>query len=357
MTKQLKGLETLRALAALVVLWGHIELLKQREALPNLIDSDFTIFPDGHIAVVLFFVLSGFLITYILVGEKEIAGKISYKNFILRRVLRILPLYYTILILSFLLIDSEYSSKTILLCFSIFPNIADALNIEWTASPQIWSIGVEEQFYLFWPLLLMLLPEKRVVLFLVFFFVVYSLLPHIIGYINVRTAQDENVTSFVGNFFHNTKFNCIAVGAFFGYGFARKKNWLTVFCKNSVFIGVSILTFSLWFSRFELVFFTEELFAVLFGIMLVGIVQNETISIDTKISVFLGKISYGIYMYHWIILVLLLKYLPKNENGIVYNLLLYSLALFFTILISWISRITLEQYFLNLKGKYRLKKP
>src|SRR5690606_6627470 len=114
----LKGLGTLRALAALIVLWGHVELLKQREALPNLLDNNPLIFPDGHIAVILFFVLSGFLITYLLVRENEHFGKISYKNFLMRRILRIWPLYYTILLLSFLFINSEYSTKTILLCLS-----------------------------------------------------------------------------------------------------------------------------------------------------------------------------------------------------------------------------------------------
>ncbi|MFN5982368.1 MAG: hypothetical protein ACK46Y_15215 [Fluviicola sp.] len=60
MIQQLKGLNTLRALAALIVVWGHIEYLKQKAGIPNLIDSDFPVFPDGHIAVILFFVLSGF---------------------------------------------------------------------------------------------------------------------------------------------------------------------------------------------------------------------------------------------------------------------------------------------------------
>ena len=55
MTKYFKGLDTLRAIATLVVVWGHIELLKQKESIPNLIDNDFIFFPSGHIAVILFF--------------------------------------------------------------------------------------------------------------------------------------------------------------------------------------------------------------------------------------------------------------------------------------------------------------
>ena len=62
MTNYLKGLDTLRAIAALIVVWGHIELLKRKKGFENLIDKDFHI-PSGHLAVVLFFVISGFLIT------------------------------------------------------------------------------------------------------------------------------------------------------------------------------------------------------------------------------------------------------------------------------------------------------
>lgn len=349
----LKGLGTLRALAALIVLWGHVELLKQREALPNLLDTDSLIFPDGHLAVILFFVLSGFLITYLLVREDARFGKISYKNFLVRRILRIWPLYYTILLLSFLLINSEYSTKTILLCFSIFPNVADALNIEWTGSPQIWSIGVEEQFYLFWPLLFAWLPKKRILLFLALFFILYSLLPHLIGFINVRTWKSGEITSFTGNFFHNTKFNCIALGAFFGYAYAKKSKWLQITFSKLFFYSISILTLILWFGRFEIPFFTDELYALLFGLIIPGLIEIKTVRIDNPVSLFLGNISYGIYMYHWIVIVLLLEYLPRNTDTSLYNVMLYGLALFFTIGISWVSRITLEKYFLNLKNNYR----
>ena len=53
-----KGLDTLRAVASLIVVWSHLELIKKRNDLPNLHDAQFWFMPGGHIAVVLFFVLS-----------------------------------------------------------------------------------------------------------------------------------------------------------------------------------------------------------------------------------------------------------------------------------------------------------
>jgi len=77
MINKLKGLDTLRAIAAIVVLWGHIELLKER----NNIDAPAYWGPNGQFGVVLFFVLSGFLITYLIVKEKQKYGDFSFKKF------------------------------------------------------------------------------------------------------------------------------------------------------------------------------------------------------------------------------------------------------------------------------------
>jgi peptidoglycan/LPS O-acetylase OafA/YrhL len=355
MIKYFKGLDTLRAIAALVVVFGHIELLKNGKSIPNLVENDFILFPSGHIAVILFFVLSGFLITYLLVKEKEKTGRISFRKFYMRRILRIWPLYYTIILLSYWLINSEYGFKTILLCLSIFPNIAHALGSGWPSSPQIWSIGVEEQFYLFWPLVLFVLPERKVITGLLIFFVGYSIFPHLFGFINVRTFQNEEVGLVLNKIFYGTKFNCMAIGALMGFAMAKKKNWIKILSKDIVAIFSIILSFSLWFFRFEMKHFTDELFSIIFAVMIVGVVSSKKINIDTRITRFLGKISYGIYMYHWIIILIVLKYLKYDGNNLIFNLELYIIVIGLTILLSWISYITLERFFLNVKKRYETK--
>ena len=355
MKTHFKGLDTLRAIAALVVVFGHIELFKNNKSIPNLIDNDFILLPSGHIAVILFFVLSGFLITYLLVKEKEKTGKISFRKFYMRRILRIWPLYYAIILLSYLLIDSDYEFITILLCLTIFPNFAHSIGAGWHSSPQIWSIGVEEQFYLFWPLILLLLPERKVIVGLLVFFLGYSIFPHSFGFINLRTFQNEALGIVVNKIFYGTKFNCMAIGSLMGYALAKRKSWINIFSRDIITLFTISLTFSLWFFRFEIKHFTDEFFAIFFAIMIVGVVSNKKINIDTKITRFLGKISYGIYMYHWIIISLVLKHLNYSHNDLIFNLELYFIVMVLTIFISWISYISLERFFLNLKKQYEIK--
>lgn len=355
MVKHLKGLDTLRAIAALIVVWSHIEQLKRNRGLPNLIESNFNFLPDGHLGVVLFFVLSGFLITFLLIKEREKDGKISFKKFYLRRILRIWPLYYAVLLLSFLLIEAEYTVTTVLLCLSIFPNIAAALFAGWPTSPQVWSIGVEEQFYLFWPLLLTLIPEKRVLIALLLFFVGYSLLYPAIFSISARTDPNFEFGPIITEFFHTTKFNCMAIGALVGFMYAKKHAWLKFISNQFVAYPSVILSGLLWLYGLKFTYFTDEFFSILFAIAIYNIVTHPRINIDTKVSSFLGQISYGIYMYHFIVLLLALKYIPVSDNILLYNFYLYVAVIFGTILISWVSFNTVEKYFLNIKRRYETK--
>lgn len=101
-----EGFHELRAVAALSVLAHHIELMKQREGLPTLLNTSLhSLFQHlGKNGVYLFFVLSGFLITYLLLAERERFGFIDIRSFYIRRVLRIWPLYYLIVALAFLVL-------------------------------------------------------------------------------------------------------------------------------------------------------------------------------------------------------------------------------------------------------------
>lgn len=352
MNNYFKGLDTLRAIAALVVVWGHVENVKYNASIPSLEESSSILFPDSHLAVILFFVLSGFLITHLLVNERDKTGDISFKSFYMRRILRIWPLYYAIILLSYLLIEANYTFKSTLLCLTIFPNIAHALDQGWPSSPQIWSIGVEEQFYLLWPLVFYVLPEKRLSLCLILFFIAYSLFPHVYGFVNVRHLHQEELGIFINKLFYGTKFNCMAIGAFMGFSVARKKKWVNYISHYILVTAFIVLSIGLWFFRFKLSYFQDEFFAVIFSVVIVGVVNNPKVLIDTKVSSFLGKISYGIYIYHWLIIMLAFKYIHYDGNLMQYNILLYSIVFIATILISWLSYISYERFFLNIKKRY-----
>lgn len=348
---KLKGLDTLRAIAAIIVVLGHIELLKNEFQIQA--KKWHTL--NGDFAVTLFFVISGFLITYLIVKEKQKYGDFSFKKFYIRRMLRIWPLYYLTLFLSyFFFSDQSASVRSIFLHLLTFSNVPFALNEAWKGSPQVWSIGVEEQFYLFWPLFLYLLPSKKINFYILTFIFLYVIfLPHGLNFINSLSLKNEKLHTFSLIFFTKTKFQCMAWGGFLGYNLALDKKWLSFFYeKKWVVLALIFLSFGIWFLGLRFYLISHEIYAFLFGLMIIGLAKNPFFNIDNFITSFLGKISYGIYMYHFMVTIFLIKILPENLTF--YNPILYALTLILTILISWISYETFEKFFLNLKKKFEV---
>ena len=211
------NLNALRAIAALLVLIHHVEQFKDVFKLDNYWNIPF-IQVIGKLGVVLFFVLSGFLITYLLMNEEKNTNKINIKGFYIRRILRIWPLYYFIIFLAYFIfpylevfsienISTEIISiKTFLLYIFMLPNLVlSNFGIVPYAS-QAWSIGTEEQFYLIWPLLFVLFRKKKMLL----------MLSVIIGYIGVKyylTINPKNPFGINLLAFRNTfNIDCMAIG-------------------------------------------------------------------------------------------------------------------------------------------------
>lgn len=348
--KKLKGLDSLRAIAALIVVINHIELIKHT----NKIDDFRSILPNPHIAVILFFVISGFLITFLLAKEWGLNNKISLKKFYLRRVLRIWPLYFFVLFLSIFLFKHDQSIKSYLLCFSIFPNVAHIFGHGWSGSPQIWSIGVEEQFYLIWPLIFSLVfyINKRIISFILLcLFLFLTFLPHGIAYFNSHYFDSEFL-KLLEKLFNFSNYSCIAVGCFIGIAYWRNFKWVNFFNSNIITIPLLLTVSFLWLFNFRYSYFTNEIFAILFSFVVLGLIGNKTVNIDNVFFSFLGKISYGIYMYHWIIIEIVIHFLDKGKNLMLYNVLLYSIVIGTTILVSFISYNFYEKKFIDLKRNY-----
>ena len=159
--KYIKGLDALRALTVAVVVIGHSRIhmfYMDHRAISNIMQ---VLLPTDMFGVDVFFVLSGFLISSILLhAENGSQPKIILvRNFIARRTLRIFPVYYfTVLILwiinypdihQFLPWFLTYTSN--ILCFKTH---------YWNAFSHTWSLSVEEQFYLIWPWLILFINKK-----------------------------------------------------------------------------------------------------------------------------------------------------------------------------------------------------
>ena len=351
---RLKNLDTIRALACIAVLIHHIEAFKNMYKLKNYFSNDWFQYTGGHIGVILFFTLSGFLITHLLLQEKEKQNNISVGKFYMRRVLRIWPVYFLVILLSFLLVDFSPSTLTLVLTLTFMPNIAHGLGIGWMNSPPVWSIGVEEQYYIFWPWLFKIKIQPRKIIFVLIVIVLFlSILPHLVLFILSDYNPSENMLENINGVFRNLKFQCMAIG---GISAILLKN-KTFISKLNYNIWVScficLFPFLLWLYGFHLKFFTDEVYSIFFSLSLLILVTNNYIYIDTRLSKEIGKISYGIYMYHWIILVLFFK---SDYFGPIIdyagNLFIYPFLILSTFGIAFISYYFYEKLFLKMKIKY-----
>jgi peptidoglycan/LPS O-acetylase OafA/YrhL len=120
----------------------------------------------GHLGVYVFFVISGLLITWLMIREREATGTISFKDFYIRRCLRILPVFWALLVTVALLKFAGLLSVTSYEIFRVFtftynyPSPASSIAKDAWSLVHTWSLSLEEQFYLLWPITFFLLRRK-----------------------------------------------------------------------------------------------------------------------------------------------------------------------------------------------------
>lgn len=410
------NLDALRFIAASLVVIYHIEHKKTFYGLDNLLDIYFfrTI---GDIAVTIFFVLSGFIITYLLLTENAKTNTISIPKFYMRRVLRIWPLYYLVIFIGFFILPNlsvfyipEASSlwsylnwQTLLLYIFFLPNVVFAMYHNMPYMDQAWSIGVEEQFYILWPILLKTF-RKSMPFFLLFIVVTILLTNKYFTNIFFNFSPIENAHT-IKTFLSHERFSCMGIGglgayilfsfekfttlsnflfkkqvqlftlvvtaitlvygvnkwilftAICGYGLLwmlreRRKymNLVLILCTSAVLYWV--LMTDIVVSSF-LKYFTHEILSVMFCIIIINLAHANTsvVNIRNKTVLYLGKISYGIYMYHNIFVVLSIYLFTKLMPVAAYNLPVYLSTFTLTIVASAISYELYEKFFLKLKKK------
>lgn len=140
-----------RAVAITLVMLDHAKFTVGFP-LSRLTNAGWTFFSQGNLGVRIFFVLSGFLITHLLLAEGEKTGAISLKNFFLRRCLRILPVYVAYLgVLAGLVFLNVYSGEIASSWIGALTFTRNMVGPVSSYTGHFWSLAVEEQFYLLWP--------------------------------------------------------------------------------------------------------------------------------------------------------------------------------------------------------------
>jgi peptidoglycan/LPS O-acetylase OafA/YrhL len=152
---RIPSLDGLRALSVLGVLVFHtLQPFRDRFQLPGM----GMLMSYGYLGVRVFFAISGYLITSLLLKEKRLTGTVDLKAFYLRRAFRILPAYWTFLLVVFAFTRLE--TRDLLLC-AFF--LSDFFSVGWIVSHS-WTLSVEEQFYVFWPLALRTLDARKAII-------------------------------------------------------------------------------------------------------------------------------------------------------------------------------------------------
>ena len=151
---KLPSLDGLRALSIGLVVFGHATATLR--PLPSWMHPAEVVLGNGELGVSFFFVISGFLITYLLLKELRATRTISFYNFYVRRVTRIFPAFYVYLVfvssLSILGFLKLTATDVIMSACFVWNYLPLGTGSWWVA--QTWSLSIEEQFYVIWPIAL-----------------------------------------------------------------------------------------------------------------------------------------------------------------------------------------------------------
>jgi peptidoglycan/LPS O-acetylase OafA/YrhL len=312
---------------------------------------------NGSFGVDIFFLISGFLITYIMLVEKEKTGKIDFVKFYTRRTFRIWPLYFFLVAITPLLVKWLHKDQPDYLSVILFYNNFKTMYSEQWTFPfaHYWSICIEEHFYLVWPFIVAFINNKKlpVVFWGVIFISIVS-----------RAYFSSFGFSYMYLFLHTlSRIDVMAMGALVAYYHFKNPFKLTTP------LSIRIMLFLLFAAMYSyepynnwggvfLACFRKYFYCGIVGFLMMNYLFNEKALFNFKkknILHYLGKISYGIYMYGNIVLIIAIEKIIVNNN--IHNIYAYfSIVIGLTLLIAAISYETLERYFLKLKTRFEVVK-
>jgi peptidoglycan/LPS O-acetylase OafA/YrhL len=257
-------LDGIRAIAVLMVLANHVRFSMVGSA--------------GRTGVALFFVLSGYLITSLLIAERERTGRIDFRRFYERRVRRLMPAAIALLVMTsavaYVLQWPDYPPK-ILAALFYASNLAWSFGIDMHALSHTWSLAVEEQFYLLWPVTFVLLGRRAVPWLVVALVAVIVIRPFTVGDTPATLLRTD------------IRIDAVIAGCLLAFVPWQPGRWLAL-----VGVGVVILAA-----------LVEAPFAVQFTLDTIGSVlvvagASSIPGLSWRPLVRVGEISYGLYLWH-----------------------------------------------------------
>ncbi len=360
--RKIPALDGFRGVGVMVVIFAHLPMVLESNIYNTLWHANQAA-RLGYIALDIFFSISGFFITRLLLVERAQTGRISFKNFYTRRALRIFPIYYLTVITCFFVFSFNASETASLLTytFNIYHPVYPVPNpLEHT-----WSLSVEEQFYFLWPFLIAAIPLRYASL------VAGRIMPTlaILSGLAITLATVRSDQTMAGNLVYMsplTRMLSLSLGAwlavrefenrpFYGWpsglltlaavgtliaDFAARKAGIVT--SQGLYWTIALISYAMLSLAFTstAVFDNSRAGNVLRGILSIQLLRG------------LGRISYGLYLYHLPVL----YYFGLNDaamNGGKAPIAKAAAAFLVTLLIGIVSYYMIERPLLSRRSRPR----
>jgi peptidoglycan/LPS O-acetylase OafA/YrhL len=373
------GLNALRFVAAAMVIFHHTEQGKALYGMDTLWDGQSFWSPlclhAGGLGVSFFFVLSGFLITYLLLAERRATGSICLKDFYVRRALRIWPLYYALTLFCFLILpyfsifhvptmwnvlDKDHWSRFSLFMMMWVPITFFVNTTGVFTAGVLWTASVEEHFYFLWPLIIRKVKSKILwtLVGIVILLVVLKNPGETSAFIGVPlTGRWADVFGTIGTYCHFFRIDCMAIGGMGAWVCLERRHLLNFLFHwtSQLLLGLTLGYCLITGKRFGV--WDDDVYAALFLNVILNVAINEKslLKLENPVLDFLGRISYGLYAYNWLTIaatINLMRRFGPIQSVFLRNVYIYTTSVLLLIGLSSASYYLMERKFLRLKRRF-----
>ncbi len=344
------SLDGLRAISILWVIGGHTKFSQNISTAGYQFLS--LVFGGGQAGVKLFFVISGFLITTLLIKEKIKTQTINLTKFYIRRFLRIFPVFYLYLLVVFILnhylhmgVENQFFIIAALYLTNFFMS-----SVSWPVMHS-WSLAVEEQYYLLWPSIFK--KNTKIATIVAILFMVLAPVIRVVVYYhpNYNNILLAPFIDGADGIFTGSLLAIVCCKNMVNWSFFKRFKWII---SVAGFFSIWFISDSLLHGRYGKLMlpFGSTLISLFFCCIIISNIQSSKDALswllNSRVFVLVGRLSYSIYVWQQLFLLAPANFPAKNFtwNTIPFNLILIAI-------ISMISYYGFEKYFLKIKSAYK----